>query len=72
LWKDRHCEEDRQYSEQQLAGQVNSVLRRNVFTDLELVELKRVAIPSAVPSTRETSDYASEVHPPDVAVSNAG
>ena len=51
LWKDHHCEEYRQYSAQQLAGQVNSVLRTNVFTDLELAELMRVANTS----TRETS-----------------
>ena len=41
LWKTRHG--DNGYTEQKLSGQVASILRRGVFTDLELMSLKTAA-----------------------------
>ena len=68
LWNDRHLGEDRQCTEQQLAGQVNSVLRRNVFSDLELAEFKRNAVPSShlVPPTKGNADCTNQHAPFDV------
>ena len=68
LWNDRHLGEDRQCTEQQLAGQVNSVLRRNVFSDLELAEFKRIAVPSShlVPPTKGNADCTNQHAPFDV------
>ena len=49
-----NCYGDNGYSEQKLAGQVYSVLRRKDFTDLELSDLKKAATENSEPQTTET------------------
>ena len=51
FWTERHPQnsgEDVEWTEQKLVGQVNSILRRKCFTELELEELiKRIAVLSS-------------------------